>query len=340
MGSEIYNSLYFVLIIFFWINFLINRSLTAEIDDFVFDASINPRNVSFNFRGNLIRELNESYIFIITQAGYFSSDYFCIISNQNCMIKPVKLTLNIGPEEKRLKNGSTITTNWETQTLVDSPALVIFPSNSKGVFSIKFSLLDVVKKEVHNRYSILEFDIRERYKLDELYILETTIPIKISYFSLKIPEGFVPNESSKFCYINICDVQKLCKSCYNLKRLPDNSYTLSNVNYSNKPYVSDLNIPAHYSISLQAYLERSDEFILEYTILALLAPFFVFLHQIPVRDLFIKKIIKFFSPFTIYLFFRTNVLNISLFPVRIHDICFFVELLLLLFLTEKRGKNL
>jgi hypothetical protein len=106
------------------------------------------------------------------------------------------------------------------------------------------------------------------------------------------------------------------------------------VSYSNKPYVSDLNIPTNYSISLQAYLERSDEFILEYTILAILAPFFVFLTKIPVRNLFIKEIIKFLSPLSIYLFFRTYVLSISFLPLRIHDILFLAEFFLLAFSTK------
>jgi hypothetical protein len=324
-------SLFGILILFLLV---INPVFAAEVKDFNFNVKLEREKINFNLDGKLIGNLTERDLFRIGQGGYFSPEYVCTISDQNCKISPEKIDIIIGPEETRQPDGSWKVTGNTTSVQINSPAFVYIPEGINGYLSIKFSILDVINKEKKLYRSFLELDKRERYTLNQFDLLQTTIPVEVKYFSIQVPDNFVLSDNSGFCYYTICGTPGICESCYPFKKLKDNSYTLENLSYSDKPYISGLTIPAYYLINLKLGFERSEEFTTKYALIALLTPFLTLFILILKTKKYLSLLMKGVPPFAVYIFLRTNYLKLDFIPLHVEDF-YFVGLLLFLIVLVK-----
>jgi len=331
-----------ILILFLLANSLISTSAIAEeIKDFNMHVKIDEEKINFNFDGNLIG-ISSNPLFIIGQGGYFSKEYSCIIDNQKCSITPIRLDIEIGPEMHRLPNGSEVVSNPSTSHQINSPAFINIPENANGYFSIGFSLVNIINKQSKLYFSFLELDEKEEYTINQFDLLQTRTPVEIKYFLIEIPENYILSDDSRFSYYNICGSPGLCKTDLKFKKLEDNSYTLANVSYSKKPYISDLSIPPFHFINLELKIERSEEFILLYKIIALLTPFliiFTFLINLRYRkNEHIHFITDGLSAPAIYLLLRTYYLKLEFIPLHKEDIYFAILFIILIIIIENRNR--
>lgn len=315
-------------------------ALAAEIKDFNMNVKIDKEKINFNFDGNLIGNLSNP-LFIIGQGSYFSKDYSCNIANQKCIITPNKMEITLVREEHLLPNGSiVISYPSNSPPQINSPAFINIPENANGYFSIEFSLLNIINKQKNIYFSFFESDEKEGYTINQFDLLQTRTPIEFKYILIEIPENYILSDDSVFSYYNICGYPGLCKTDYKLKKLSDNSYTLANVSYSDKPYISGLSIPPYHFINLKLSFGRSEEFIKLYKEIALLTPFLIivtFLINSRYRkSKHIHFIIDGLSPPVIYLLLRTYYLKLEFIPLHVEDIYFVILFIILIILIENR----
>ena len=331
-----------ILILFFLANSLISTpAIAEEIKDFNMLVKIDKEKINFNFDGNLIGNSSD-ILFIITQGGYFSNEYSCVIDNQKCSITPARFDIEIGPEMGRLPNGSWAVSNPSTSHQINSPVYINLPENANGYFSIEFSLMNIINKQKKLYFSFLELDEKEEYTINQFDLFQTRTPVEIKYFLIEIPENYRLSDDSRFSYFTICGFPGLCKTDLKFKKLEDNSYTLESVSYSEKPYISGLFIPPFNNVNLDLKIERSEEFIKLYKTIALLTPFLIiitFLINLIYRK---KEHIDFktdgVSAPAIYLFLRTYYLKLEFIPLHKEDIYFASLFIILIILIENRNR--
>lgn len=333
--------LLWVLIIFLFVVFQgFDLANAAEIDEFTMDVKIDKEKIFFSFDGNFIGNTSNP-TFIIGQGGYFSQDYSCTIANKNCIITPNKIDITIGPEEHLLPNGSIVISDPSISNQINSPAFINFPENTEGYFSLDFSILNIIKKQKRLYHSFLELDKKEEYTVDQFDLLQTRTPIEVKYISIQIPENYIISDDSIFSYYNICGTPGICETSYKFKKLKDNSYTLENVSYSDKPYVSGLMIPPYHFINLKLSLERSEEFIIKYRLIAVLTPFLILITFFISSKFRKSKLIGIIniSPPAIYIFLRTYYLKLDIVPLHVEDIYFIILLIISIVLIEYKTRT-
>lgn len=320
---------------------ILTPAIAAEIKDFNMNVKIDKEKINFNFDGNLIGNLSNP-LFIIGQGSYFSKEYSCNIANQKCIITPNRIDITIGPEEHLLPNGSIVISNPSISHQINSPAFINMPENANGYFSIEFSLFNIINKQKNTYFPFLELDENEEYTINQFDLLQTRTPIEFKYILIEIPENYILSDDSIFSYYSICGTPGLCKTDYKLKKLKDNSYTLADVSYSDKPYISGLSIPPYHDINLKLSFKRSEEFINKYRKIALLTPFLIivtFLINLKYRKReHIHFITDGLSPPAIYILLRTYYLKLESFPLYMEDIYFILIFIGLIILIENRKK--